>query len=242
MKEETDRPKIEAVEAPGDEVPQEPEAGAADLPETGTEEASTNEGGRHETIGDSLELDRMEVEPAAGMREEQKKEIGEIVVEASGSEPTASDRPSLLASLTEHWIWMVALLLGLSLVSAALWLVRLQDGGGGFGKGRNREAVVTASLGGEYYVHFHLSGPFADSEGKEVLRRALPKIKDDLILSGGRPEVVRAVAKKDVKFLKGHILGIVSDETGIPVGALDLYGVSVTRYSDEQEVYGKNGS
>jgi len=242
MKEEGDGPKIEAVDAPGAEAGQAFETEPADRPETETDEGSAPEGGRPESVGDSLELDRMEVEPEVGMREEQQKEVGEVIVEPAGSEPTESAHPNVLALLADYWIWMVALLLGLSVVSAVLWFVLVCKGGAEFGKWENREHVVTASLGGEHYAHFRLSGPFGDSKGQEVLRRALPKIKHDLILSGGQPEVARSIARKDTKFLKGHILGIVSDETGIPIGELDLKGLSVTRYSDAEEVERERGS
>ena len=213
MKEEVDRPKVEPVDAP--------------------------EGGRQESVGDGLELDRMEVEPEVGMREGQGKEAEEVIVEPAVPEQTESARPNVLALLADYWMWGVALLVGLSVVSAVLWFALVPEGGTEFGKWGSREHVVTASLGGEHYVHFRLSGPFGDSGGREVLRRALPKIKDDLILSGGQPEVARSIAKKDMNFLKGHILGIVSRETGISVGELDLKGLSVTRYSDEEEVEGE---
>jgi hypothetical protein len=102
-----------------------------------------------------------------------------------------------------------------------------------------RVHVVNASLGGEHYVNFNLWGPFRDAKGQAALRRGMPKIKHDLILSGGRPEVARAILENDLYFLERHILEIVSNATGVPIDQLDLKGLSVTRYSDDAEVGGE---
>ena len=96
--------------------------------------------------------------------------------------------------------------------------------------------VVSASLGGEYYVSFNLWGPFGDPKGEEALQSGMPKIKHDLILSGTHSEVARSIQERDLYFLEKHILKIVSNATGIPVEKLDLKGLSVTPYSDEEAI------
>ncbi len=138
--------------------------------------------------------------------------------------------------MADYWIWVVALLLGLSVVSAALLFVSAPEEEREEVKLGRRVHVVTASLGGEHYVRFNLWGPFRDAKGQGALRRGMPKIKHDLIFSGGRPEVAQAILENDLYFLERHILEIVSDATGIRVDQLDLKGLSVTRYSDEAEV------
>ena len=180
----------------------------------------------------------MEVRPAEETPQE-PAEVEEAVIIEPPVVPVQEEaqRPGVLALLADYWIWVVAFLLGLSVVSAALLFVLTP-------KVEQREEVklgrrvhvVTASLGGDHYVDFNLWGPFRDAKGQEALRRGMPKIKHDLIFSGGRPEVARAIQEHDLYFLERHILEIVSNATGIPIDQLDLKGLSVTRYSDEAEV------
>ena len=190
-----------------------------------------------DSIEDGLELDRMEVKPAEETPQEPAEEEEAVIIEPPVPAQEEVARPGVLALLADYWIWVVALLLGMSVVSAALLFVSAP-------KEEQREEVklgrrvhvVTASLGGEHYVRFNLWGPFRDPKGQAALRRGMPKIKHDLIFSGGRPEVATSIQENDLYFLEQHILEIVSNATGIPVDQLDLKGLSVTRYSDETEV------
>jgi hypothetical protein len=187
-------------------------------------------------VEDGLELDRMEVKPAEERPPEPVQEEEVIIEPPAPLQEEHAARPKVLALLTDYWIWVVAVLVGLSVVSAALLFLSAPEEEREAVKLGRRVHVVTASLGGEHYVRFNLWGPFRDAKGQAALRRGMPKIKHDLIFSGGRPEVARAILENDLYFLERHILEIVSDATAIPVGQLDLKGLSVTRYSDETEV------
>jgi len=180
-----------------------------------------------DSVEDGLELDRMEVKPAEEIPQEPVEEEEAVIIEPPAPAREEKDRPGVLALLADYWIWVVAFLVGLSVVSAALSFVLAPV------------HVVNASLGGEHYVNFNLWGPFRDAKGQAALRRGMPKIKHDLILSGGSPEVARAILENDLYFLERHILEIVSNATGVPVDQLDLKGLSVTRYSDDAEVGGE---
>jgi hypothetical protein len=236
MKEERDAPKIEAVDAPEIQAAQEHGSEAASSPKAGTDGKGVPASGQGQ-IGDGLELDRMEVKPAVETGNEEEGEAGTF--EPAVVEQKVSARPRFLVLLADHWIWLVAFLLGLLFVSALLWFALAYRGRPEAARSGRGVQVITASLGGEHYVRFKLLGPFRDSEGQEALRRWLPKIRDRLILSGGEPEVVSSIHNNDFKFLKKYILGIVSQVTGIPVEELDLEGLSVTRYSDEAEIGGE---
>ena len=202
------------------------------------------EGGEPEkSVEEALELDRMEVKPEEETPQEpavKEEKEEEVIIEPPVPAQQEAARPGILTLLARYWIWIVASLLGLSLVSAALLLVMSPEEEREEVKLGRRLHVVTASLGGEHYVHFNLWGPFRDAKGLQALRRGMPKIKHDLILSGGLPEVVRSIQENDLYYLEWYILGIVSRATGIPVEKLDLKGLSVTRYSDEAEV-GREG-
>jgi hypothetical protein len=172
------------------------------------------------------------------------EEAPQEVVEPEVAEPEVPEeeepaRPNLLAVLAGYWIWILAILVGLSVVSAVLLVLMTPEGAVRkevkLGK---RVHVITASLGGEHYVRFNLYGPFRDSKGQAALKRGMPKIKHDLIVSGGDPRVVTSIEEKDLYFLEDHILAIVGNATGIPVEELDLKGLSISRYSDEREVEG----
>lgn len=228
-------------ENPGFEESQGPRLGTDERSENGSARAPAPPGGDAPGIEDGLELDRMEVRPAEEMREEEQEESTEAEeVEPLVSEEEGSARPGVLAPLSEYWIWVVAFLLGLSAVSAALLFVLMPwEEGPAKPKPGMRLHVVSASLGGEHYVRFNLWGPFRSPKGEEALGRGLPKIRHDLILSGGHPGVARAIQENDLYFLEKHILAIVSEATGIPVSKLDLKGLSVTHYSDEDEVEGE---
>ncbi len=235
-----DEPKIEAEEGPAIAGGEEPEPAAEAPLELGADGEAEPQQDREDVAEDRLELDRMEVRPTPGKEEGQEEggEAEEVILEMPQRKEPA--RPNILAMLADHWIWIVACLLGLSAVSAVLLFVLMPEGGTPDEMKRGKRVhVVSASLGGEYYVRFNLWGPFREPEGQAVLRESMPKIRHDLILSGGRPEVARAIQENDLYFLEKHILGIVSRETGIPMGELDLKGLSVTRYSDEAEVAGE---
>ncbi len=235
--EEVEEPRPELVEGPKTDVDREPESEVAEPPKPEKEGEPEPEEGHEGNIVDGLELDRMEVKPAEEMPQEPVEAEEAVIIEPPVPEQKEAARPKVLALLADYWIWMVAFLLGLSVVSTALLFVSAPKGGPEdevkLGK---RVHVVTASLGGEHYVRFNLWGPFRDAKGQAALRRGMPRIKHDLIFSGGRPEVVRSIQENDLYFLERHILEIVSNATGIPVGRLDLKGLSVTRYSDEAEV------
>lgn len=225
-------PQPEAVEEPGTDG-REPESEEGEPPKAETERGP----GRAGSIEDGLELDRMEVKPEEEMPQEPVDAEEEVIIEPPAPVQEDARRPGILALLADYWIWVVALLLGLSVVSAALLFVSAhKEGEREEAKLGRRVHVVTASLGGEHYVRFNLWGPFRDAKGQAALGRGMPKIKHDLIFSGGRPEVARSIQENDLYFLERHILEIVSDATGIPVDQLDLKGLSVTRYSDETEV------
>ncbi len=224
-----EEPKIEVVEAPALEAEVESEAGAEG-------EAEPQED-LEAVVEDRLELDRMEVRQPPG-KEEEPGETEEVILEMPRRK-APERRKSIFAVLVDHWIWVVACLVGLSVVSAALLFVLMPERGVSrqvkLGK---RVHAVSASLGGEYYVRFNLWGPFRDAAGQALLRESMPKIRHALIVSGSRPEVARAIRENDLYYLEKLVLGIVSRETGIPIGRLDLKGLSVTRYSDETEVEG----
>jgi hypothetical protein len=229
----------EDKEAGGPETVEEPRPGPAHEAEPPKPEKEGDPGPEQDPEGnieDGLELDKMEVKPAEEMPQEPVEEEEAVIIEPPEPVQEDAQRPGILALLTDYWIWVVALLLGLSVVSAALLFVSAPEEELEEVKLGRRVHVVTASLGGEHYVRFNLWGPFRDARGQAALRRAMPKIQHDLIFSGGRPEVARAILENDLYFLERHILEIVSNATGIPVGELDLKGLSVTRYSDEAEV------
>lgn len=223
-----EEPPLLAVEEPRD-----PESMETEPPKPETEGGP----GEESSIEDGLELDKMEVKPAEEIPQEPVEEEEAVIIEPPVPvQKEDGRRPGILALLADYWIWVVALLLGLSVVSAALLFVSAPEEEREEVKLGGRVHVVTASLGGEHYVRFNLWGPFRDARGQAALRRGMPKIKHDLILSGGRPEVARSIQENDLYFLERHILEIVSNATGIPVDQLDLKGLSVTRYSDEAEV------
>jgi len=222
---------LEAVEEP----PPEP-AEEAESPKPEKEGEPDPEQDPEDSIEDGLELDKMEVKPAEETPEEPAEEEEAVIIEPPVAVQEEAERTGVLALLADYWIWMVALLLGLSVVSAALLFVSAPEEQREEVKLGRRVHVVNASLGGEHYVRFNLWGPFRDAKGQASLQRGMPKIKHDLILSGGRPEVGRSILENDLYFLERHILEIVSNATGIPVDQLDLKGLSVSRYSDEAEV------
>ena len=198
------------------------------------------EGGKGPTAGteDGLELDRMEVRPTVGFMDE------EVRSEAETAEPAAQEEegpahPSLLVILTRYWIWIVGFLAVIAASSLALWFVSTPRNVSVAPKVGMAVHVVSASLGGEHYVRFNLYGPFGSREGEKALERALPKIRHELILSGGRPDVMRSIQENDLYFLEKHILEIVSRATAVPVASMDLKGLSVVRYSDQEEVSGE---
>jgi hypothetical protein len=228
-----DDPRAEGVDEPGIE--------AVDVSRIEGDEKPRSEEGEEEERGgieEGLELDRMEVQPAGEAKEEELERAEPEKVEPQVAEQEEPAGPPFLALLADHWMLIVALLVGLSFVLATfLFIMKPREGPGGVKLGA-RMHVISASLGGEHYVRFNLWGPFRDPEGEAVLRRGLPKVKHDLIVSGGQPEVSRSIQENDLYFLEKHILKIVSDATGIPIGELDLKGLFVTRYSDEAEVEG----
>ena len=223
--------QLEAVEGPSPEPAKE-----AEPPKPEKEGEPDPEQDPEDNIEDALELDKMEVKPAEETPEEPAEEEEAVIIEPPVPVQEEAERTGVLALLADYWIWMVALLLGLSVALAALLFVSAPEEQREEVKLGRRVHVVNASLGGEHYVRFNLWGPFRDAKGQGALRRGMPKIKHDLIFSGGRPEVARAILENDLYFLERHILEIVSDATGIPVDQLDLKGLSVTRYSDEAEV------
>lgn len=222
-----------ALEEPGG---REPESMEAEPPRPEKQGKPDPDLDVEDSIEDRLELDRMEVKPAEETPQEPAEVEEAVIIEPPVPAQEEAARPGVLALLADYWIWVVALLLGMSVVSAALLFVSApkEEQRNEVKLGR-RVHVVTASLGGEHYVRFNLWGPFRDAQGQAALRRGMPKIKHDLILSGGRSEVARSIQENDLYFLERHILEIVSDATGIPVDQLDLKGLSVTRYSDEAE-------
>lgn len=225
-------PQLEAVEEPGTNGGLEPESEAGEPPEPQTEGGP----GWERSIEDGLELDRMDVKRAEGIPQEPVDEEEAVIIEPPVPVQEDSGRPGILALLADYWILMIALLLGLSVVSAALLFLSVPEGEREEVKLGRRVHVVNASLGGEHYVRFNLWGPFRDAKGQAALERGMPKIKHDLIISGGRPEVAQAILENDLYFLERHILEIVSNATDIAADQLDLKGLSVTRYSDEAEV------
>jgi hypothetical protein len=227
---------IEAIEEPKVEAVEEPEPEAIDPSKLEGDHKPESEGGEEEGGEDGLELDRMEVQPVSEAQEEDQAEPEEVEPQETEAEEPA--RSTVLALLSDHWILIVAFLVGLAVVSAAFVFIMTPREGPGEVKLGARMHVISASLGGEHYVRFNLWGPFRDPEGEAVLRRGLPKVKHDLILSGSNPEVGRSIQENDLYFLEKHILKIVSEATGIPLGELDLKGLFVTRYSDEAEVEG----
>ena len=223
-----DEPRAEATDEPGIE--------AVDASQIEDDEKPVSEGGEEEEGEDGLELDRMEVQPASEARAEEPERAEPEAVEPPATEAEKPARPSVLALLADHWMLIVAFLVGVSLVWAAfVFIVMPQEGPTEVKQGAPVH-VISASLGGEHYVRFNLWGPFRDPKREAALRRGLPKVKHDLIVSGSQPEVTRSIQENDLYFLEKHILQIVSDATGIPIGELDLKGLFVTRYSDEAEV------
>jgi|GEM_PF-5985410 len=239
-------PPLLAVEEPSPEPAEgtdtdgdwEPESGETEPPRPEKEGEPAPESDQERSIEEGLELDRMEVKPAEEEipQEEPVEEEEAVIIEPPVPVQEDAARFGILALLADYWIWVVALLLGLSVVSAALLLVSVPEEEREEEKLGRRVHVVNASLGGEHYVCFNLWGPFRDAKGQAALRRGMPKIKHDLIFSGGSPEMARAILENDLYFLERRILEIVSDATGIPADQLDLKGLSVTRYSDEADV------
>jgi len=226
----------EPAEQPDTDGDREPESEGPEPPKQEKEGEPDPELDREDSIEDGLELDRMEVKPAEEIPQEPVEEEEAVIIEPPVPVQEEAERPGILALLSDYWIWAVALLLGLSVVSAVRLFESAPEEEREEVKLGRRVHVVNASLGGEHYVRFNLWGPFRDAKGQAALRRGMPKIKHDLIFSGGRPEVARSIQENDLYFLERHILEIVSNATGIPVDQLDLKGLSVTRYSDEAEV------
>jgi hypothetical protein len=213
MTKEEDPPRIEPLNVPELEGGEEAESG---IPEDST-------GGRESGA-----------EPPIGRQGPPDRPL-ELDLEAVPGHPQ-SPRPNLAQRLRRNWIRGVALLFGLTVVSAMVWLLLAhRDRPAADGPGTCLDAV-TASLGGEHYLRFILCGPFRDSGARDSLRRVMPKIRHELILSGGRPDVAKSIEEADLEFLKRHILGIVGDATGIPVEKMGLRGLSLIRTSDEAEV------
>ncbi len=231
-----EEPRLEPAEGPPTDGDRDPESEEAEPPKPEKEGEPDPELDLEDSVEDGLELDRMEVKPAEEVPQEPVEAEEAVIIEPPEPEQEDAARPGILALLADYWIWVVALLLGMSVVSAALLFVSAPKEEREEVKLGRRVHVVTASLGGEHYVRFNLWGPFRDAKGQAALRRGMPKIKHDLIFSGGRPEVARSILENDLYFLERHILEIVSNATGIPVDQLDLKGLSVTRYSDEAEV------
>ncbi len=188
-------------------------------------------------VEDSLELDRMEVRPTVGIMGEEVGSDGETGEPAS-QEEEGPDRAHFLVILSRYWVWVVGFLVVITASCLALWFVSTPRHVSVTPKAGVDVQLVSASLGGEHYVRFNLCGPFGGREGRKALERAMPKIRHDLILSGGRPDVIRSIQENDLYFLEKHILEIVSRATAVPVTRLDLKGLSVVRYSDEEEVGG----
>ena len=230
-----EEPRLEPAEGPPTDGDRDPESEEAEPPKPEKEGEPDPELDLEDSVEDGLELDRMEVKPAEEVPQEPVEAEEAVIIEPPEPEQEDAARPGILALLADYWIWVVALLLGMSVVSAALLFVSAPKEEREEVKLGRRVHVVTASLGGEHYVRFNLWGPFRDAKGQAALRRGMPKIKHDLIFSGGRPEVARSILENDLYFLERHILEIVSNATGIPVDQLDLKGLSVTRYSDEAE-------
>ncbi len=231
-----EEPRLDPAEGPPTDGDRDPESEEAEPPKPEKEGEPDPELDLEDSVEDGLELDRMEVKPAEEVPQEPVEAEEAVIIEPPEPEQEDAARPGILALLADYWIWVVALLLGMSVVSAALLFVSAPKEEREEVKLGRRVHVVTASLGGEHYVRFNLWGPFRDAKGQAALRRGMPKIKHDLIFSGGRPEVARSILENDLYFLERHILEIVSNATGIPVDQLDLKGLSVTRYSDEAEV------
>lgn len=219
------------------EVGDEPSVEAVDMSRLEGEATPKGNGHRKDGAEDSLELDRMEVRPTVGVAdEEERPDTGAVEPEAPAEERPARPVPFVL--FARHWVWILGSVLIVAAISLALFLILTPPRVSVAPKAGEGVHVVSASLGGEHYVRFNLWGPFGGEEGKEALERSLPKIRHDLILSGARPDVVRSIQENDLYFLEKHILGIVSHATGIRVERLDLKGLSVTRYSDQEEVSG----
>lgn len=213
MTKEEDPPRIEPVDVPELEPGEEAETGAPEDPKGESESAAEPPAGRHGPPDRPLELD-LEAVP------ERPESVG----------------PNLLERLRKNWILGVALLLGLTVPAVVLWLLLAHREGPASDVPGTCLDAVTASLGGEHYLRFSLCGPFDISRVRASLGRAMPKIRHELILSAGRPDVAKSIEEADLELLKRHILGIVGDATGIPVEEMDLRGLSLIRTSDEEEV------
>ena len=206
--------------------------------ETGDGRGTRSGWSLEDSIEDGLELDRMEVKPAEEMPQEPAEEEEAVIIEPPGypSRRRRNGPGSLPCWPTIGSGWLPSCSGCPSCRLPCLFVSAPKEEQREEVKLGRRVHVVTASLGGEHYVRFNLWGPFRDAKGQAALRRGMPKIKHDLIFSGGRPEVARSIQENDLYFLERHILEIVSNATGIPVDQLDLKGLSVTRYSDETEV------
>lgn len=235
---EDNEPKVEPVDEPSTGEGRHPETLGTAEAEDRAGPASNPERGGARLSADGLELDRMEVRLLAGIQDPEEP-LDTQAVRSGVPEEEASVRANVLAILSRHWIWIAGFLLGLAAVSLTLLFALTPGDGPTDPEAGIRVRAVSASLGGEHYVRFNLWGPFDGPKGEEVLMRAMPKIRHDLILSGGRPEVARSIQENDLYFLKKHILEIVGLATGIEVGRIDLKGLSVVRYSDEEELKGE---
>ncbi len=197
-------------------------------------EARQGEDPKVEPTEEGLELDRMEVQPVT----EHPDEAGEGETEPSEPDLPAgevAEEEEDEAPFLDYKVLLLAGLLLLGIVSAGFWLLFAgRSPAPPVAPPRGRSVhVIKASLGGEYYVHFNLSGPFRDPEGERRLERSLPKIRNELILWGTQPEVMKWVRENDVYSLGRRILEAVSETTGIPVEKLKLRGLAVMKYSDE---------
>lgn len=70
----------------------------------------------------------MEVKPAEEIPQQPVEEEEAVIIEPPAPAWEETDRGGILALLADYWIWMVAFLVGLSVVSAASWFVLAPKG------------------------------------------------------------------------------------------------------------------
>ena len=181
---------------------------------------------------EGLELDKLKVAPGTTPPPETPRFAGR---QDKGEAPGRIEATlrNILVFVSEKRIFICAFLAALVVASAVVYLFLTKISWDGVGSGDIYVGrivyVVSSSIADRHDVRFKLSIPFKDNKEKADLMQKLPRIKHELSISGSRHNVAPSIEQKDLKALKKHILKIVSDLTGVPIGELHLDELTLDR-------------
>jgi len=180
----------------------------------------------------TLELDKLEAHP-------KKKHSGKASRSTkwqSKPETPGKKGPTfriLIALVSKNKVLVFASLGGLLVVAAVVLYYLLLPKVGSHGVGSGTDGMgkivykVASSIGDHHDVSFTLSIPFKNDQEKAELMEKLPKIRYELITAGSRSDIAQSIMQKDFEALRKHILKIVHELTGVPMGKLDLEGLAL---------------